>query len=88
MCESRWRPSDRCVSFPHYLQGSSGESGVSGKDGLKGEKVGKLQIKFPPWKEKYEAKILYHRVSMWDNVLIRLSNDATPAILNHVTFGN
>lgn len=41
----RWRPDDRCVSFHHYLQGSSG---APGRDGLKGEKVGKLEIKFSP----------------------------------------
>lgn len=37
-----------CVSFHHYLQGSPGDGGVPGRDGLKGEKVGKHHIKFPP----------------------------------------
>lgn len=51
VCEEKGRPGDRCVSFHHCLQGSPGEGGVPGRDGLKGEKVGKLQIKFSPQTE-------------------------------------
>lgn len=54
-CARRWRPGDRCVSFRHYLQGSPGEPGVPGRDGLKGEKVGKPQIKFSPYRKKKTA---------------------------------
>lgn len=66
-CARRWRPGDRCVSFRHYLQGSPGEPGVPGRDGLKGEKVGKPQIKFSPYrKKKQQAVMFYHRENMGD----------------------
>lgn len=58
MCVRRWRPGDICVSFHHYLQGSSGESGVPGRNGLKGEKVGKLQTKFSPQKQTWSYDVL------------------------------
>lgn len=53
----QWRGGDKCargdeglmIDVPLFLlclQGSKGELGAPGRDGLKGEKVGLLQIKF------------------------------------------
>lgn len=80
MCVRRWRLGDRCVSFLHYLQGSPGEAG---RDGLKGEKVGKLQIKFSPQRKIWSYDVLSQveharQVAKTSFILLTLH-----AIINH-----
>lgn len=82
MCVRRWRPCDRCVSFHHYLQGSSG---VPGRDGLKGEKVGKLQIKFSPQRKIWSCDVLSQFEHARQLVKIHFKLLSLYAIFSHVT---
>lgn len=83
MCVRRWRPGDRCVSFHHYLQGSPGEPGVPGRDGLKGEKVGKPQIKFSPQRKIWSYDVLSQVEHARQLVKTPFRLLAPHAILNH-----
>lgn len=87
MCVRRWRPGDRCVSFHHYLQcspGEPGEQGVPGRDGLKGEKVGKLQIKLSPQRKIWSYDVLSRIEHARQLVKTPFRLFALHAILNHV----
>lgn len=85
MCVRRWRPGDRCVFFfNHYLQGSPGEPGVLGRDGLKGEKVGKPQIKYSPQRKIWSYDVLSQVEHARQLVKTPFRFFALHAILNHV----
>lgn len=91
----QWGGGDKCVCgdeglvidvslFPHYLQGSPGEGGVPGRDGLKGEKVDKLQIKFSPQRKIWSYDVLSQVEHARQLEKTHFRSLALRAILNHV----
>lgn len=70
--------------FHHYLQGSPGEGGAPGRDGLKGEKVGKLQIKFEPQRKLWSYDVLSQVEHARQLVKTPFRLLVLHAILNHV----